>query len=447
MKHLIKYLLLAVSLFLSAAMMAQTTKWQDIYKVKKKDTIFGIARKYAIPIQDLLDANPEMKQEGYELKKGDTVFIPYGKKTMTKVVPAKPVQKESPKPTTIKIGVMLPLHNIDGDGRRMVEFYRGMLMACDSLKRIGISTDIHAWNVPTDADIRQTLLQEGAKDCNLIFGPLYTTQVKPLGDFCQKNGIKLIIPYSINGDEVTRNSQIFQVYQSVSDLTNDAINAYMQRFSGYHPVFVDCNDSTSKKGIFTFGLRKVLDQRGIKYSITNLKSSEVNFAKAFSRTMPNIVVLNTGRSPELNVALAKLDGLTATTQGVVVTLFGYTEWLMYTRYNLEHFFKYNAYIPSTFYYNPLDPKTRSLEQNYRKWFGQEMQYALPRFAVTGYDQTQFFVRGYHQYGKNFIGTREQSSYRPLQTPLHFKRVVKGMQNALFMLIHYTPEQRIETISY
>ena len=62
----------------------------------------------------------------------------------------------------VRVGIMLPLHNVDGDGNRMVEFYRGLLLAVDDLKKEGISVDIHAWNVNIDADIRQTLTKEGA---------------------------------------------------------------------------------------------------------------------------------------------------------------------------------------------------------------------------------------------------------------------------------------------
>ena len=63
----------------SLGITAQTTKWRDMYKVKKKDTIFGIANKYGISIKELMDANPEMKVEGYKLKKDDFIFIPYTK--------------------------------------------------------------------------------------------------------------------------------------------------------------------------------------------------------------------------------------------------------------------------------------------------------------------------------------------------------------------------------
>jgi len=437
--------MLVVIVSFATMTVAQTTKWRDMYKVKKKDTIFGIAKKYNISIPELMDANPEMKVEGYELKKGDYIFIPFEKpKEEAKSVLPQPA--DDVKGRAIRVGIMLPLHDVDGDGRRMVEYYRGVLMACDSLKARGISTDVHAWNVPIDADIRQTLLAEGANKCDIIFGPLYTTQVKALGDFCTSYNIKMVIPFSINGDEVTRNPQIFQVYQSPDRQNNEAIELFKKRFVGYHPVFIDCNDSLSQKGVFTSALRNQLDAQGVKYNITNLNSPEANFSKAFSRTQPNVVILNTQRSPQLNIAIEKINGVVANAPAVKVSLFGYTQWFLYTKNQLENFFKYDTYIPTVFYYNPLSRETRQFEDSYRRWFKTDMQYALPRFAITGYDQAQFFIRGIYKYGKAFTGAREQNDYKPLQTPLNFKRIGNGgMQNCYFMLINYTPQHNINSI--
>jgi len=457
-KAIIRYLFMLFVAFLCTTAVAQNLKWRDMYQVKKKDTIFGIAKNYGLTVDELINANPEMKVAGYELKKGDYIFIPYPANTDPKAATtkaaatphsqtvAKTTQSQTAK--TIKVGVVLPLHDVDGDGKRMTEYYRGFLMGCDSLKQQGYSIDVHAWNVPADADIRPTLQDASIRNCDVIFGPLYTKQVKPLSDFCKGAGIKLVIPFSIWGDEVSRNSEIFQVYQSLDELNNASIDAFISRFGNQHPVFIDCNDSTSKKGIFTFGLRNRLNARGVKYSITNLKSNEELFSKAFSRTQPNVVVLNTGRSPELTVAIAKLKALVASNPGVMVSLFGYTEWLMYTRNNLDNFYKFNTHIPSTFYYNPLSAKTQHLENGYRRWFGLETLYALPKFALMGYDHAQFFIRGLYKYGKAFNGTKPQNVYTPLQTPLDFKRVGSGgMQNRAFMLVRYTNDKKIELINY
>ena len=247
---------------------------------------------------------------------------------------------------------------------------------------------------------------------------------------------------------MARYSQIFQVWESPDKLNNSAIEAFLKRFPNAHPVFVDCNDSTSRKGIFTFALRNRLENRKIAYSITNLNNSEAMFAKAFRTNQPNVVILNTGRSPELNIALAKLESLQNNQPSLRISLFGYTEWLMYTENNLNRFHRFDTYIPTHFYYNPMNAATRRLEQNYRRWFRQDMQHALPRFAITGYDQAQFFIRGLVSHGKNFKGTKGQSSYTPLQSPLKFGQVGSaGMQNQFFQLIHYAPGNRIESIAY
>lgn len=40
-----------------------------MHKVKRSETIFGIARKYGITVSELIKANPEMNDPNYELKK------------------------------------------------------------------------------------------------------------------------------------------------------------------------------------------------------------------------------------------------------------------------------------------------------------------------------------------------------------------------------------------
>ena len=55
---------------------------------------------------------------------------------------------------TIRVGVMLPLHNVDGDGRRMIEYYRGLLLGINDLKEKGKNIAVYAWNVPANTDPR-----------------------------------------------------------------------------------------------------------------------------------------------------------------------------------------------------------------------------------------------------------------------------------------------------
>ena len=453
------FLLLTVFSFTVETAVAQHQSFKELHQVKRKETIFGIARENGLTIQELIAANPEMNAPGYELKKGDYIKIPYPKnqqgasqsttapKEMT--VPAKPKGAVADmRQREIRVGVMLPLHNDNGDGKRMVEYYRGVLMACDSLRANGISTDIRAWNIPEDGDVSRVLNDPHAADRDVIIGPLYTKQVKALGDFALSHDIRLLIPFSINSQELYNNYNIFQVFQNGNTLNDAFTYRYLQRFKGYHTVIIDCNDSTSTKGGFTSTLRRKLEQDGIIYSISNLRSSDGMFRKCFSTTQRNVVVLNTSRQNELNVAVAKLNALVMNTPEIKVTLFGYPEWLMYTRQQLDNFYKYDTYVPSTYYMDPLSPRGDSFRQKYRAHFHQNMQNYHQRFALTGFDQAYFFIKGLHMYGKHFTGAAGTVGYTPIQTPLRFERVGNGgLQNRAMLFVHYTTDNRIETLNF
>ncbi len=448
MRHLLRYLLLAaLATFAAESALAQTQGGREMHKVKKKETIFGIARQYGITVQELIAANPEMNKPGYELKKDDFIVIPKAAATSQQSAVA-PVAAGSAR-KAIRLGVMLPLHDVNGDGLRMLEYYRGVLMACDSLRRLGISVDVHAWNTPDNADIAPVLSEKAARQCDLIIGPLYSKQMAQLSEFVAANDIRLVIPFSINAPQVSTNPNIFQVYQSPASLNESVITQFLSRFRDYHPVFIDCNDSTSQKGSFTFALRRQLEAGGIEYGITNLKSSDAMFARTFMHGKPNVVILNTGRSPELIAAFAKLNTMKATARDVQVSMFGYTEWMLYTKAQQDNFYKYDVYIPAYFHYNPLTSRTIRLQQLYRRNFHQDMMNAQPRFAITGFDHAMYFLQGYNAYGKHFTGEAGQTAYgNPVQTPLRFERDGNGgLRNRQLLFVHYLPEQRVETIAF
>ncbi len=452
MIRFIRYSLLFVMMFFCVAANAQTDSYRQMHKVKKGETVFGIAKKYDLTIEELVRANPDMNAVGYELKKGDYIFIPYpdGKapkgtapsaKTTTAVAAAK-------KNNAVSVGIMLPLHNVDGDGRRMLEYYRGILMGCEKLKKEGMNIEVKAWNVAIDTDVNTVLAQNGADKCNVIFGPLYSKQVPAMSAFARKNGIKLVIPFSITGNDVASNPNVFQVYQSPELFYGQVANIFVDRFANHHVVVVDCNDRSSDKGVFTFTLREALSKKGRAYSITNLTNSSEYFVKAFSATQPNIVVLNTARSPELNAVIAKLDQLKATNPSLKISLFGYTEWLMYAKYNMDKFCRYDTYVPSHFYYNPLNTATKAFTDDYLKKFDQSLLDYMPRFAITGYDHAMYFIKGIGKQGSNFAGTETDTN--ALQTPMHFKRVGGqngGLQNVSVSFVHYNTNRSISLVNY
>lgn len=114
------------------------------------------------------------------------------------------------------------------------------------------------------------------------------------------------------------------------------------------------------------------------------------------------------------------------------------------------FHKYDTYIPSTFYYYKGLGRVASFERNYEKWFGTGLQERyVPRFAITGFDHAQFFIRGIAERGGNFMGQAGESHYNAMQTPLKFVKTSSagGYQNKAFQLVHYRKDGVIESVAY
>ena len=456
MLHTVRYFCVLIAFVLStSAVTAQQNIWRDYHKVKKKETLYSISREYGITVEELMKANPEMTEAGYKLKKGAVIFIPYpssaANNTTAKAVKTTVTQtaaKTNVRQRAIRLGVMLPLHDKNGDGRRMVEYYRGVLMACDSLKRQGISVDVYAWNLEEDGNAKQVLGDPNAAMCDVIIGPLYSKFVADLSAFAEKYGIMMVIPFSINAPELYNNRHIFQVYQHPTELMESTARRCSEWFKDYHPIIVDCADAGSTKGPFTTTLRRHLDSHGMKYSLTSMGSTDEAFSKAFDATKQNLVVLNTARFTDMNALFGKLSHVSATMPETQISVFGYTEWLTQASRQLENFFRYNVYVPSYFYTNLASAATDRLQQIYRKEFRHEMMQMLPRFAITGFDHAYFFLRGLNKYGETFDGAAGRFGYPAVQTPLKFERIGNGgLQNRAFMFVHYRPDHQIETLNY
>ena len=134
MKSLLRYFLIfALFAFLPYVSMAQSVR---THKVAKKETMYGISKMYGITVEQLVQANPGMEKPDYKLKKGTLINIPAGSGNVAVANPAVLQNSNADvRQRAIRVGVMLPLHKVNNDGKRMVEYYRGLLMACDTLKK------------------------------------------------------------------------------------------------------------------------------------------------------------------------------------------------------------------------------------------------------------------------------------------------------------------------
>ena len=427
-----------------------------MHKVKRHEPVFGIARNYDITIDELLDANPEMREKGYELKKGDQIFIPYSKNSkpavQSKTENTKQKEVAPAGPSVVRVGVMLPFLDHSSEGTRMVEYYRGVRAALDTLSKEGIKTEVNLWNINKDSVLTKVLAHNPsiAKQ-NIILGPLYTSQVHTLAEFCRKNNVALVMPFSIDADDATTNPNVFQIYQSDSQLAGRSIGAFIERFAKTHrPIFVNTNTPQDGKYAFTKALRETLQSRGIKEELTDINTPLREFAKHFSQTQPNVIILNSAAYKPLERLFEKLDSLKKIDPSLIISTYGYNEWFIYQPNLEKDYFKYNVHIPTTYYFSRTSDRVEDFERDYKNRYGQGMNPdCLPRMALLGYDHTMYFVRGMSKYGRSYVGNEKQNTgFKPLQSRLEFKRLGKGgYQNTNFQIIRFRTDGTMDSLTY
>lgn len=441
MKRFFKHIFLLLFIFTSVALNAQSGKISTTHKVEAGETVYGISHKYGISTDDLRNANPDMIDAGYSLKAGDVIVIPEKGKSS--------VSKSVNNGTSINVGVMLPLNNYGRDGQNMVEYYRGILMACNYLKREHYNINVFAWDVHRDTDMERILRDKNAAKCDVIFGPFYSHQVPVLSYFAKKNDIRLVVPFAPGGIDIQDNPQMYVLGEFNPTFDVRACEKFLSLFSKVNPVIIDCNDAKNARGELTSTMRNILKRKNIDYNITNLNSDEVKFIKAFKKNKNNIVILNSAGDKQFSMAVQKLKSVRNKYPGIKISILGFVDWFGFEKFKLSEFAANDVYIPTFFYYNTHSAATKRLESDYFRWFKSNMLQTTPRFALAGYDHANFFLRGINRFGNNFTGSKEQNVAGHVHMPLHFNKVSLngGQQNTAFMFIHYKNDKSIESIAY
>ncbi len=417
---------------LSAKRPAVKPNCQDLHKVAKKETIFSISKQYGITQQELIAANPELKDG---MKKGHFLCIPYPasekKKEEPQNIPSNTelfsIQKiKNEKLSSIKVAVILPFM-LDGGGKaesvRMVEFYQGFLIAIDSLKKAGTSVEVFTYDSGGEnTSLNSILAKDELKKMNIIFGPLHSTHIKPLANFAKKNNIKLVIPFSSKDNQVFNNPMIFQVNTPQSYLYSEVYEHFLRQFTSANVIFLDADDNEGEKKDFIKGFEHELKSHHVPYKFVKANATASVLKTALSSTLENIFIPTSGSSITLVKCLPQLQMLVREHPHSKIHLFGYPEWQTYTKDHLAKFYELDTYFYSSFYTNNLLPEAINFITSYHKWYGKEMIKTYPKYGMLGFDMGYFFLKALSQYGTGFEKHLSQMNYiRPIQTGFNFER--------------------------
>ena len=437
---------------------------RDMHKVKRRETVFSISREYGITEEELIAANPELKG-GNKLKKGSFLCIPYPRQEQpvenVPVAPRTPTDgelfkesdKKDEKYATVKAAIILPLlpEGIQkSESTRMLEYYEGLLMAVDSLKRQGLSFDLYTYNSgPENASLQSILARREMQDVNIIFGPLYQQHIQPLAEFAQKKGIRLVIPFTSKDNSVFRNPCVYQINTPQSYLYSEVYDHFLRTFARPNVIFLESREGSEEKADFIKGLKDELRDRSIPMVSLPDSCTSVSFNAVLRSGHENIFIPTSGSNTTL---IRLLPHLTLTIRQHPETqchLFGYPEWQTYTKDHLESFFELDTYFYSSFYTNNLLQSASDFTRSYRRWYGKDLEERYPKYGILGFDTGYYFLKGLSQYGSALDDNLNRIQMLPIQTGFKFQRVNNwgGFINRKVFFVHFTKNYELLKLDF
>ena len=441
--------------------------------VKRKENIYRISRMYGISELELVNANPELRER--KMKVDEILCIPYSKaeqdkqhanaqqETTAPVVTIVPTDEElfaelkviPENIEQIKTAIILPLmlnDSVSSEQMKMVEFYEGVLLALDSLKKQGVSVDVHVYDSGNKwASIEPILTRPEMKEMNLIIGPVYDAHIAEAATFAESHGIRMVVPFARQVDAVFTNPYVYQVNTPQSYFYSEVYDHFFMQFPQPNIVFFESPEE--KDDDLISGFKRELDYRDMPYTVllADTATNKDTILTCLDTKRQNILMMTSEKSGSLNNMVPVFQLLVRDTAATKfdISLFGYPQYQIYTNNHLASFYEIDTYFYSSFYTNNLLPEAKAFHQKYRRTYCKEIVNRYPKYAILGFDVAYYFLKAMHLYGTDMDNRLGEMKYSPLQTGFKFERVNNwgGFINRKVFFVHFSRDYNLQTIDF
>ncbi len=441
------------------------------YTIRPNDTLYSLSKKYKVEVDDILKVNPQATT----LSIGDILYIPDSVAIKKELKKAKEEAKKankykdlaetafsSVKKDTLetnmdfgvdmledsvdleiisknynrdfKVAILLPFMldatKRDASMDRFVDFYKGCIIAADSLAKKGINIDLHAYDIgKTHSQITSVLSNYELKQMDLIIGPAYQSQVSYISKFAEDNKIRTIIPFSSNVPEIDTNKYLYQVVSPQKELYPMLTEKFCELFKDKLIIISQTESFTTyNKSEFTDLLLPKLKKNNIEFKyIDDFKiASKVD---SIAKLSEKEIIFLTPSSNEvlLNRLGEQLELITAKN----VSVFAFPEW---NGYHIDELYSLPIYSFTSYSTDYNNDETKRFFNIFVDRFGIPGVQQTPNYAIFGFDIFYFFIDNMNKYNKRFDKHLEYIAEESIQMNFAFKKMGIGGHSNLGVII-------------
>ncbi len=421
-----------------------------IYEVKKKDTVYGLCKRFGVSVDDFFAANPNLEFKGEKLKRKQLVCIPH-KREVVKVEPV--VNEIVGEVEPLRVAVLLPFNleqrEYDATNLKMLDFYEGFLLAVDELRLDGLFADIHAYDetLYDSIGINRLTVSPELKKMDVIIGPYNNNNVARMVEFVSKNDISLVVPFASRENYTTLSDKVFQLNAPQTLFYGKVYDAFIRENADKNIIFMHTNERGDNE-MYYAGFKKSLSDKGINYKVIDIHSMSEKLMPMLSSDSTNVIVSVAPSEGAFKRMVHVLDGV----PGVgtkEISVFGLSNWLQFAEANKESFQKYKCKFFTKFLYDDSDALVQKFTRNFQKNFKRAQSKSYPMYGAMGFDLGMYFLTGFYRHGDNFFENINGLRVITLQNPLLFERNTRsqGYYNNRIMFVDFDANGKFRKKEY
>lgn len=338
----------------------------------------------------------------------------------------------------IKVGVFLPFKAQGAESQRAIEYYRGLLMAVDSLSQDGTTFSVTAADCGTTASDMMNLIDESKNGVfDIVFAPSNVKQLEVLNNYSRLNGTKLVVPFGGRYDELVINPNFFALKVTQTDFTTQAYKLITTGVKNKNIYVVSTNGG---KEISTLANYIVKYVKGAKLLEWPAKEAKVLHAL----TDANALIVPSMYDADTQDNILKL---VRKANGAKAAVVGYPQWYERAQSlaDRKNLCEMNAYVINPGFPRYGLPRVKKFITEYEANFETKHSQEAFSFALWGFDTGYYMLKGLGHHKMEFYDQKLYSA--PLQNGFRFepRATLQGLINTMVLLIHYKTDGTQELI--
>ncbi|MCB9071809.1 MAG: LysM peptidoglycan-binding domain-containing protein [Prevotellaceae bacterium] len=408
---------------------------QRTHVVQRKETLYSISRQYNVSVEELARANNITS-----IKVGQELVIPMPQKEEQTTVEEPSVRVvENPilavkkadldllnntqsvkpvvhNPNALRIAVLLPFMletpYIDASVNYFWDFYRGILLGLNEVKKSGISVDLYTFDIEKNQGTLDSVLRLPVlKTMDLIIGPAYSNQVAAVSRFSRDNRIHMVVPFTSKIELDDSHEFLLQFNPSQDVLLPLVAQTMVDRFSSSNFIIARFTGKQDKANALADEVIKALAAKRKTYRELQLSTSNVDTLKTLAGRNKTLLFLATTRLDVVSSLLPQIEtlGLPA------LQIWGFEDWKQWVNFH-----------EGTYYYSLFKKKdTSTYQANYKQWYGELSPINIPMYDLIGYDLINYTTAALKAKRKNMSAAFGNVECDLLQSEFKFQKVKSG----------------------